>query len=565
MKKIIFLILPFLITKALSQNPSFHWAKSFGSTGTDYGRAIVVDSPGNIYTFGNYFGTVDFDPGAGLYNLSSGTVQAAFITKFDPLGNFIWAKSIAGTGDVDAYSITLDPSGNIYTTGAFGGEADFNPGTGIYNISSTGIFNTFISKLDINGNFIWAKTFSSTANYNIGHSIVTDRKKNIYTTGYFYTATDFDPGPLSFTLATKAGARDIYVSKLDSSGNFIWAKALGGKGGAEGYSIAVDTAGYVYTTGYFKDTTDFDPGPGDYSLPGPNFFNVFINKLDPFGNFVWAKSLSALSSGGGSWGQSLTVDKIGNVYTTGFFGGILDIDPGPATSTISSFGGTQDIFINKLDGSGNPVWCKQLGGGGDDMPNSIVMDSSCNIYSTGTFKNTADFDPGPGIANFISAGNEDVYFNKLDSAGNFILTKCFGGTLRDFGLSLFIDSYKNVHITGVFNGTCDFDPDLPSFNLISSGNEDAFILKLGSTVGIKEYANKNAFLFPNPSSQSINIIDDEKIFENCEIEISNNYGQVIFKIPFSSTINISQIPSGFYNLKLTSRKNQIIVLKFVKE
>src|SRR5687768_5655223 len=104
---------------------------------------------GNIYTTGNFRRTSDFDPGTGAYNLVSGNgISNTFMSKLDRDGNFIWAKQLAG-GIQWCYSATLDNNGNLYTTGYFGNELDFDPGPGAYNLSTSG-YDVFVSKLNSN-------------------------------------------------------------------------------------------------------------------------------------------------------------------------------------------------------------------------------------------------------------------------------------------------------------------------------------------------------------------------------------------------------------------------------
>ena len=108
-------------------------------------------------------------------------------------------------------------------------------------------------------NFAWAKQLGGVGSEN-SYAIAVDANGNVYTTGYFWLTTDFDPGIGTYNL-TSAGLYDIFVSKLDASGNFIWAKQIGGTSNDVGFSITVDANGNIYTTGYFRDTVDFDPGP----------------------------------------------------------------------------------------------------------------------------------------------------------------------------------------------------------------------------------------------------------------------------------------------------------------
>ena len=168
-----------------------------------------------------------------------------------------------------------------------------------------------------------------------------------------------------------------------------------------GLSIAVDSNGAVYTTGYFRYTADFDPGSGTYTLTcqGYNYCS-FVSKLDSSGNFVWAKGMAG---DGSAFGQGISVDSGKNVYTIGYFSSSVDFDPGAGTSNLTS-AGFEDIFISKLNSSGDFAWAKSLGGTNHDFGAAIAVDSNSNVYTTGWYRDTADFDPGAGTFNLTSVG-----------------------------------------------------------------------------------------------------------------------------------------------------------------
>src|SRR4029078_109702 len=142
------------------------WAKEFENVNF---LGIEVDANGNLYSTGGFYSITDFDPGPGTFNLTAfgynGTstgIQDVFVLKLDAAGNFQWVKQMGGTQMDQAWGISLDPSGNILTTGHFEGTVDFDPGSGTYNLVSVGSLDAFISKLDPNGNFIWAKQVGGT-------------------------------------------------------------------------------------------------------------------------------------------------------------------------------------------------------------------------------------------------------------------------------------------------------------------------------------------------------------------------------------------------------------------
>ncbi|MGC6468655.1 MAG: SBBP repeat-containing protein, partial [Chitinophagales bacterium] len=216
-QRVCLLIAICLSTFSYAQQANFEWAKSFGGTFDDQGYSIALDASGNVYTTGWFAGTVDFDPGAGTNNLTAQGSADVFVQKLDPLGNLIWAKSFGGTSADQGYSIALDASGNVYTTGRFRGTVDFDPGAGLATLTSAGSDDVFIQKLDPLGNLIWAKSFGGTsADY--GYSIAVDASGNVYTTGYFQGTVDFDPGAGTNNL-TAQGNRDVFIQKLDPLGN----------------------------------------------------------------------------------------------------------------------------------------------------------------------------------------------------------------------------------------------------------------------------------------------------------------------------------------------------------
>ena len=479
MKKLLFL-LTLIGLGYYTPAQNFEWAKRMGGGSIDIGYSITVDSAGNVYTAGYFQGTVDFDPGAGFVYLTSAGSDDIFVSKLDASGNFVWAKNMGGTSGDRGYSISLDASGNVYTIGYFSDIADFDPGAGSVNLTSAGSTDIFVSKLDASGNFVWVKRMGGIG-VDLGNSIAVDGSGNVYTTGIFEGTVDFDPGTGTADLVT-AGLDDIFVSKLDASGNFVWAKNMGGTITDQGYGIVVDDSGNVYTTGVFTGTTDFDPGAGTANLTSAGNWDIFVSKLDASGNFVWAKNMGGTST---DRGNSIAVDSSGNVYTTGYFYGTTDFDPGAGIVNLTS-AGSADIFVSKLDASGNFVWAKKLGVLSDDYGISIAIDSSGNIYTTGKFQGTVDFDPGAGTVNLTSAGSIDIFVSKLDASGNFVWAKNMGGTGSDLGNSIAVDAARNVYTTGKFTGTADFDPGAGTINLTSAGSDDVFVSKLSqcvSTIG----------------------------------------------------------------------------------
>jgi gliding motility-associated-like protein len=420
------------------KNGNILWVKSVNGGGAAANNvlSIVLDKNGNICYGGIFNGTPDFDPGPGTFTMSSpGNGQSAFISKLDANGNFLWAGKIDNAA---VYSVATDASGNVYATGSFEAVADFDPGPGVFNLtenSYTGIDggnrDIFVLKLDGNGNFVWAKQMGGSLS-DEGVAITPDPAGNVVLTGFFQGTADFDPGS-GTNILTSSGGRDIFVAKLAGNGNFVWAKSMGGTSEDYGRCVSTDPAGNVYLSGYFYGTVDFDPGLGIFNLNSTyTGTDIYVSKLDANGNFIWAKELGGA---GDDVSLGLCLDAGGNVYTTGSFTGIADFDPGPGVFNLTS-NGYQDIFISKLDNNGNFIWAKSFGSAAnEDVGRSIFVDVLNNIYTTGWFWGTVDFDPEAGVYNLETNGLADIFVQKLSQChvtyDTLSITNCNSYTLNN--------------------------------------------------------------------------------------------------------------------------------------
>jgi hypothetical protein len=171
--------------------------------------------------------------------------------------------------------------------------------------------------------------------------------------------------------------------------------------------------------------------------------DIFIAKYDAAGNYIWAKSFGDSFN---DQSNSITIDNLGNVLFTGSFIGLADFDAGPGISNLYSVGGTA-IFIAKYDNAGNYIWAKRITGlQGNNIGYSITTDTSGNVYSSGSFFDTIDFDPGIGLF-YLTADDSNGYILKLNSSGNFVWVRQAG--CGEFGgLTIKTDNLGNVYYAG---------------------------------------------------------------------------------------------------------------------
>ena len=227
-----------------------------------------------------------------------------------------------------------------------------------------------------------------------------------------------------------SGTNTIKVYAIDVSNNcsvtnaflliykpyYIWTKTFGGTGMSRVYSVLVDKTGNVYECGSFGGTLDFDPDP----VIADNKTGVaFFTKFNADGSYGWAKT-------SGQSGMDLAEDASGNFYLVGYFSGTADFDPAGTTDNKTS-AGQCDICVTKINADGSYAWTKTYGGTEQDYGYSVAVDPAKNVYIAGNFQGTADFDPGAGISNISSAGDNDVFLTKINANGSNAWTKRIGG------------------------------------------------------------------------------------------------------------------------------------------
>lgn len=187
-----------------------------------------------------------------------------------------------------------------------------------------------------------------------------------------------------------------------------------------------------------------------------------------------------------------SVDEAGNIYTVGFFLNTVDFDPGPGAYLLNSNGG-QDIFIQKWNTKGELLWAKQVGGPGTDIPQCIAHDEQGNLYVSGQYQQTVDFDPGTGLSSLTATGYYDAFLLKLNAEGEFVWAKPFLGSNLSLGNDILIDQDQNIVLVGEFKGTMDADPGPEQYLISALDNWNGFILKLDAA---------GNFLWANPVGSS---------------------------------------------------------------
>lgn len=384
-------------------NGNFLWARTWGSTQSDEATAVSLDSLGNVYITGKFAGVaaenVDFDGTSGTDNhIAYGNNSNLFIIKYNADGTYGWGQGIYGAGNNKGLAIAVASDGGVYATGFYNGTVDFDPTGTTENHTNIPFSNMFLTKYNTSGTYQWTKSLDGSGSAE-GDAITVDTLGSVYIGGFFANTIDFDPtgGTDEHTYATTGG----YVTKYDSAGNYLWVKTQIGAGSghvATTYGLTSDSSNNIYATGRMTGTIDFDPGTGTANHTSNGGEDIFLQKLDSDGNYVWANHI-----GGGSndRGYAASTDSSNNVYIGGYWSGTVDFDPSAGEDIkIQSSDWSLSMYASAYNSSGNYLWTKITNNGQQSDGYGITAYNS-GLYLVGDAYGDVDFDP-EGAGDIVS-------------------------------------------------------------------------------------------------------------------------------------------------------------------
>ncbi|MCC6151783.1 MAG: SBBP repeat-containing protein [Planctomycetes bacterium] len=351
---------PFVLK--LDTSGALVWARNFGGASNDEGRAIRVDSTGNVYVAGLYYNYVgipnDFDPGPAVLTLPSAATSGwkdIFVSKFDAAGILVWASGIVGAWVKGVADIEVDSLGRVLICGDYQQTVDFDPGTGTQN-RTTASQDGFVLQLTANGGFDWVETLgNSTGASAVSVSCVLPGPLDTLTIcGQFWNGpVDLDPSS-GVSNQTAIGNSDMFFARWDSSHGLTWLRTIGSTSATSpeyALDLITDPNGNLYIAGQYQGNTDFDPGSGVFTLNGLTDTSSFSLILDSSGDFVWAGSYGNPSDTDSATGIAL--DGNFNIVLCGSMRGTGDFDPTTGVFNLTSAGpggsgAPVDIYLVKL-------------------------------------------------------------------------------------------------------------------------------------------------------------------------------------------------------------------------
>ena len=373
-----------------------------------------------------------------------------------------WVKRVGSGSNDSVKALHVDSNGNIYSTGVI----DFPSTFGSISIQSPNDHGIYISKQDCNGNFLWVAHAGNTI-WNVypqvgGYSITSDNDGNVYVTGSFLNSVTFG----NITL-TSSGRDDLFVAKLDSSGNWVWAISVTNSissdyGDARGTGIVCSSDGFIYVTGRTTGETIF----GTMHLTGQGSTDIFLAKLSSSGEWV-----NAIVAGGtnSDYSNAIDIDANNNVVIVGSYYSSQAVF---GSNVLFHTAGSYSTFIAKFNSSLNCIWAtsaNHTSTSGFVDGRSVSFGADNSVYVTGCFKGMAAFGDSNLSSTALTA--ENAFFGKINSAGSWMWARQTTGSSSTWSYAVDSDNFGNMYAGGVFQGTATFG----NVSITSSGNKDIFV------------------------------------------------------------------------------------------
>ena len=543
MKAILIILIANITVFSYSQNYQFDWALQIGGIDNDKVVDIKTDLNGNSYVLGHFSGTVDLDPTADVFEVSSNGGSDLYVVKLTADGGFLWGKRLGGIGNESPVNVQLDGNGNLYFSGKFSDAVDFDPGSSAFNLTASGSSDIFFTKLDANGDFVWAKQLGNASSLEYVSAMVIDGA-NMYATGGCTSNVDFDLN--SGTTLLNGDNSNVYFAKYDLDGNLVWVKGIGN---ANLYTftssgISVDVLGNVYAAGYFTGTIDFDPSAGTSSMTSVDGSDGFILKLSSTGDFVWTKQIA------GTEGQSISSITVASnsIYIGGGIYNTTDFDPGSGVENLSGDVG----FVCKWSTDGAFQWVQSAA----DYIHTLLISEQETAFALGYAS---------------QSGSYNVIINKFSSSGMLDWYKTYGGTEDDFGSNMCFNQDAELYIVGSFEGLVDFNTESAEYYLTSAGLADGSIVKLKiDDTGIAETENTLlATIYPNPSTEGLFTISTETSYEYLNIAVYSADGRLILEENRSFTTQPCtfhiEASEGVFVVEITTDNGRKVMHKISKQ
>lgn len=388
----------FVVKTAADGSHDWHWIMETSSLSRIY--AVTTDVEGNVYVAGEFYGTDRFS-GESYY---ASNYEAA-IVKLSADGEFVWLRVLEGSSSDYPTALTTDSVGNVYMAGYFySSTLDVDPGAGTVLLTRQGSYDAFVLSLNSNGDYLWSHQMGGTGGSIKPTSIVLDGQAAAYVGGEFKNSVDFNVGGTAVTKTSVGSNSDAFVVALDQSGSYNWLWAIGDTRTDRVEDLAYNGS-VITAVGRFGGTVDFDPDGGGNVLVAP--YSSYSNFLVDFSLTGSVNDPRLLPSGFGLYARTIDYDNANSLYIGGSFYYTTDFNLGPVEDSHPG-NGTQ-AYVTKYYSDGFYAWTQSFGGSGTDSISDISVTPAGDLYASGYFYSTTDFNPGVGVDERTSIYADDLF------------------------------------------------------------------------------------------------------------------------------------------------------------
>ena len=539
------------LATALPKVPNSAWIKSAGGIFGDSANAVVVDSSNNVYVAGYFTTQATFGSGSESVQLTSAGGTDIYLAKYSSIGALLWVRQSGGTGSDIAYTLKLDPSGNILMGGGYSGVATFGTETNKQSITSQGGEDGFIAKYGADGSFLWVRQLSGTSTERVT-ALTSDASGNIFVTGYFGENLLLGTGSARVTLRT-FGSFDAFIAKYAGNGALLGVKQIGGSSVDYAYGVDVDKSGNVIVSGTANAGVVFGSGATAQTLLVQGAYDAFIAKYNTTGDLQW------LQSGGGSsndFAYQVSVDSNDNIYVVGYFNTGATFGSGADAQSITSAltitgASSQDGFVAKYSSAGRLQWIRSIGGPSTETLLTVAVDSVGSVYVGGSFNISANISGGGQSQNLSSQGSTDAVVAKFSTDGTLLWSRTAGGANADVVNAVSVNQAGTLAVTGYFTynqptlgGPAIFSFGSLASTLESQGSTDTFLTLLQTSSD----QTSSKLTPPIPTASEIKTT-------SAAISFSNQNGAVSYTLKLydsAGTSLISTIPNYSTGKQITS-------------
>jgi hypothetical protein len=480
--------------------PQYSSATYYGGSNDDFGRHVTTDTTGNVYLSG-YTYSLDRIATSGAYmSVFGGGSFDAFLAKFSPAGNRIWASYFGGSGNDDAMAAVTDDSNNVYLAGYTRSTSSITS-AGAHQISfGGGYIDGFLAKFDSNGQRVWS-TYYGGDGYDRCYSVIS-LQNNVIVTGRTQSANNISTSGSYKPL--HGGLDDAFIAAFNSSGVRLWGSYYGGSGNDYGMSLAKDTKNNFYLAGHTNSVTDIASVKGFQYIFGGGNIDAYLAKFGSGGNFIWGTYIGGDQDDEG-WSVTLSPDNY--AYVTGFTNSTAGL-VSPNAYKDSLAGANSDAFLIKISSSCNRIWSTYFGGDSSDAASSVTY-SNHKIYLTGyTYSDSNISTPGAFCDTFN--GVCDAFITGFDTSGYPYWSTYYGGEGYDEAFSVTSDREHSVYIAGYTESRTKIADSNAFQDNFCGGIYDAFLAKFrdpcfGYSAQLKSYTNAKCAGIDNGSAEIIAI------------------------------------------------------------